>query len=146
MTHETLVAFDYKKTLVKKYGHWSLLLRKRQITLGSLILVVNEDIRKLSDLPKEAFIEMNEIIKEVECNLKSIFGYDKINYLALMMVDPQVHFHVIPRYKDAKHFKGIEFVDKGWPALPQFDSYRELTEDQMQKLTTFLQQKWKTNC
>ncbi len=142
MVHATLEAFDYRKTLVKRYEHWSLLIRKKQVTLGSLVLVINEDIRQFIDLPEEAFVEMSKITKEIEYNLKSIFGYDKINYLALMMVDPQVHFHIIPRYKDIKYFEGIEFVDNGWPGIPQFDSFKELTEDQTQMLVTFLQQKW----
>jgi diadenosine tetraphosphate (Ap4A) HIT family hydrolase len=45
--------------------------------------------------------------------------YERINYLMLMMVDPHVHYHVIPRYSTSRTFNGVEFVDAGWPALPQ---------------------------
>ena len=36
----------------------------------------------------------------------------------LMMVDPDVHFHVIPRYAKPKKFGGMEFTDPGWPSAP----------------------------
>ena len=36
----------------------------------------------------------------------------------LMMVDPDVHFHVIPRYSKPKQFGNIEFSDPGWPGPP----------------------------
>ena len=43
------------------------------------------------------------------------FGAKKFNYLALMMYDPEVHFHVIPRYDVPVLFEGCEFVDPDWP-------------------------------
>ena len=36
----------------------------------------------------------------------------KINYLAYMMIDNHVHFHVIPRYSKIKKFNEIEFKKK----------------------------------
>ncbi len=37
----------------------------------------------------------------------------------LMMVDPNVHFHVIPRYPAAAQWSGVAFADAGWPGPPQ---------------------------
>ena len=39
-----------------------------------------------------------EVCRLLESTLRAQLGMDKINYLALMMVDPAVHFHAIPRY------------------------------------------------
>ena len=39
----------------------------------------------------------------------------------LMMVDKDVHFHVIPRYADVRSFEQIEFDDPGWPGPPRLD-------------------------
>jgi len=39
---------------------------------------------------------------EIESALGSFVQYQKLNYLMLMMVDPQVHFHVIPRYEGSR--------------------------------------------
>jgi diadenosine tetraphosphate (Ap4A) HIT family hydrolase len=44
----------------------------------------------------------------------------------LMMVDPNAHFHVIPRYPDARNWSGIEFRDEGWPGPPSLKSAVEL--------------------
>ena len=36
----------------------------------------------------------------------------------LMMVDPAVHFHIIPRYEFPVEFCDREFNDKSWPGVP----------------------------
>ena len=36
----------------------------------------------------------------------------------LMMVDPNVHFHVIPRYSRPRNWNNIAFPDEGWPGVP----------------------------
>lgn len=40
----------------------------------------------------------------------------------LMMVDPHVHFHVLPRYRQAQEFRGLTIADSGWPAAPDLAS------------------------
>jgi diadenosine tetraphosphate (Ap4A) HIT family hydrolase len=50
------------------------------------------------------------------------------------MVDPHVHFHVIPRYSEPRQWNGIEFPDVGWPAPPQLGSAVQLTDDQIRQL------------
>ena len=53
----------------------------------------------------------------------------------LMMVDPHVHFHVIPRYASQRDFLGLSFVDQDWPKPPDLsrscieniDKYFEIT-------------------
>ena len=42
--------------------------------------------------------------------MRATFDHQKINYLALMMVDPHVHFHVIPRYSGSRELEGATFV------------------------------------
>jgi diadenosine tetraphosphate (Ap4A) HIT family hydrolase len=51
-----------------------------------------------------------------------------------MMVDPHVHFHVIPRYSDARRWKGVEFPDAGWPGPPQLGSAIHLSNAQISDL------------
>ena len=45
-----------------------------------------------------------------------------------MMVDPHVHFHVIPRYATSVVFDNINFADSGWPGLPDL-SYAPTVSD-----------------
>jgi len=65
-------------------------------------------------------------------------AYERINYLMLMMVDPNVHFHVIPRYSEPRHWEGLEFPDAGWPGPPQLSSAVALTSRQIVELTAKL--------
>ena len=119
MTHETLKTFGYPQTLVHEYAHWCVLLRPAQVTLGSLVLICKEDVTQLADISDAAFGEMKQVVSDIETGLKGFRAWQKINYLALMMVDPHVHFHVIPRYDTDQAFSGTVFRDAGWPAVPQ---------------------------
>ncbi len=119
MTHQTLKTFGYPQTLVHEYAHWCVLLRPAQVTLGSLVLICKEDATQLADISGAAFAEMKAVTGDIETGLKRFRAWEKINYLALMMVDPHVHFHVIPRYGADQDFAGVTFRDAGWPAVPQ---------------------------
>src|SRR5690554_7574738 len=46
---------------------------------------------------------------------KNTFNPPKINYLALMMVDNQVHYHVLPRYEGVVKINNTEYKDHCWP-------------------------------
>jgi diadenosine tetraphosphate (Ap4A) HIT family hydrolase len=51
-----------------------------------------------------------------------------------MMVDPNVHFHVIPRYSAPREWNGMPFPDAGWPGPPQLGSVVALTSDEISGL------------
>ncbi len=71
------------------------------------------------------------------------FDFQKINYLALMMVDPHVHFHVIPRYSGSREFAGSTFADATWPKPPDVTSALPLTPAQMGLLHSTLRAAWR---
>ncbi|MGH1331516.1 MAG: HIT family protein [Paracoccaceae bacterium] len=116
--HQTLRAFDYPNSQLIATNHWSVLLRPRQVTLGSLVLVVQDDLRSLGALPKAVAQELPTVVASVEAALRSTFGAEKFNYLCLMMVDPQVHFHIIPRYSRSVRFYDNDYHDNFWPGPP----------------------------
>ncbi len=129
MAHATLKTFGYPDTLVREYEHWCVLLRPAQVTLGSLVMICKEDVTQFSDISVGAFAEMGQVIKDIEDGLKAVSSFEKINYLMLMMVDPHVHMHVIPRFSEVRVFEGVEFKDTGWPAMPQLgDGFKPETE------------------
>lgn len=117
--HDTLVKFGYPDTLIHEGRYWSVLLRPQQATLGALVLVCKDDVLRYSDISPAAFIEQGVMVNGIETMLAQAFGYQRINYMMLMMVDPHVHFHVLPRYDATREFDGVMFADAGWPALPQ---------------------------
>lgn len=116
--NQTIEKFGYPGTLIKEYEHWVLLLRPAQATLGALILACKDEASRFSDISPEAFTEMGLSVADIERGLSSLFDYQKLNYLMLMMVDPDVHYHVLPRYESAQSYSGLTFSDPGWPGPP----------------------------
>jgi glycerol-3-phosphate cytidylyltransferase len=118
MPNSTLAKFGYPDTLIKSYDYWHVLLRPDQVTLGSLILVCKEETHHYAGISEAAAKEQKQVVGDIENVLRKRFDFSKINYLMLMMVDPAVHFHVIPRYETPVAFCDKEFVDTQWPKPP----------------------------
>ena len=127
----TILKFGYPDSLVKDYERWLVLLRPAQVTLGALVLAAKSDATAYGALPPAAFAEQGEIVAAIERALAAFTAYERINYLMLMMVDPQVHFHVIPRYSEPRRWQGVEFPDAGWPGPPQLGSAVQLSGAQI---------------
>jgi diadenosine tetraphosphate (Ap4A) HIT family hydrolase len=135
----TLQKFGYPQSLVKEHDYWCILLRPQQVTLGSLVLAAKTEATAFADLPRAAFSELATVIPEIEHSLKRFNAYSKINYLMLMMVDPHVHMHVIPRYESTQVFDMVAFPDKGWPGPPDLKSAPDLTDTLRKNLLWTLQ-------
>ena len=134
MANATMRKFGYPGTLLREFEHWVVLLRPAQVTLGSLVLAAKSEATAWSDLPDEAFAEQAAAVRAIEAALASFCSYERINYLMLMMVDPNVHFHVIPRYSEPRSWAGIGFPDAGWPGPPQLKLVVDLAPEQVKLL------------
>ncbi len=139
MSNETMRKFGHPETLIREFRHWAVLVRPAQVTLGSLVLASTSEATRYSDLPAEAFAEQAVAVRAIEKALASFCSYERINYLMLMMVDPHVHFHVIPRYSDSREWKGHSLSDEGWPGPPQLQPARKLEPEQIVALREALQ-------
>jgi diadenosine tetraphosphate (Ap4A) HIT family hydrolase len=126
--HQTLEKFGYPATLLKEFDHWHVLLRPSQATLGALVLISKSNATALASLPVEAFNELHACCNAIERALQQFRKFDKLNYLALMMVDPQVHFHVLPRYATEQLFDGVVFKDSAWPGPPDLKASTTLSD------------------
>jgi diadenosine tetraphosphate (Ap4A) HIT family hydrolase len=136
--HATLQKFGYPGSLLHEGAHWCVLLRPQQVTLGALVLCAKSDVPALGQLPAAAFTELAEISRRIEDALRTFRTFDKINYLALMMVDPHVHFHVLPRYAAVQDFEGTAFPDTGWPGVPDLKQATALDETRRGRLHSAL--------
>ena len=134
----TIEKFGYPATLVREYEHWLVLLRPAQVTLGSLVLAAKSDATAYGQLPAQAFAEQAVAVAAIERSLAEFTSFEKINYLMLMMVDPNVHFHVIPRYQGSRTWEGKEFADAGWPGPPQLGSSIALEPEEIARMTSQL--------
>ena len=132
--------FGYPDTLIKQYDNWSLMLRPNQTTLGSLVLVCNEDVKDLSAVSDVAMTEFTYVVRDIEKRMKVLFGYNKMNYLMLMMVDPEVHYHIIPRYSSSRIFDEFEFQDFSWPNPPALSRINEITSDTKERLVEYIRE------
>lgn len=121
MPNATELKFGDPDSRIAQTASWTVLLRPRQPTLGSLVLVCREDAKAFSAVSQAAFAELQQVVMRTEAALREVCGYERINYLMLMMVDPDVHFHVIPRYSVPREFAGLAFPDGGWPGPPALE-------------------------
>lgn len=142
MAHATMRTFGYPDTLIREYEHWTVQLRPRQATLGSLVMIRTSEATAFADIGTEAFAEMARVVRDIETVLSAAFAYDRINYLMLMMVDPHVHFHVLPRYEAARTFEGVTFADPGWPGPPDLGHAAEAGEGELKALRERLRDAW----
>ncbi|WP_300085679.1 HIT family protein [uncultured Nitrosomonas sp.] len=141
----TMQKFGAPDTVICQFQHWSVQLRPAQITLGALILIAHEPVTGFAALSSASFAELQIVTGKLESALKKAFQYDKLNYLMLMMVDPDVHFHVIPRYAQAREFSGKTFYDAGWPGVPDFSKINETDSHLNQQIIRHLISCWESS-
>ena len=140
--HDTLLKFGYPQSLVREYERWCVLVRPHQATLGALVLVCREPAQAFSQISDEAFKELGSVIRDIEAGMRIFRKYDKINYLMLMMVDREVHYHVLPRYAEDQDFNDRTFADSGWPAAPDLSEGPTLEGADLTELVRELKAAW----
>ncbi len=138
----TITRFGYPATLVAGYAHWVVLLRPAQPTLGSLVLAAKSGVTAFPELPPDAFAELAVVTADLEAAVRATVDPVKINYLMLMMVDPHVHFHVIPRYEGERSAEGVSVADAGWPSVPALGAARALSAAEIGSLAAWLKARW----
>jgi len=139
----TIAKFGHPATLIAEYEHWVVLLRPAQPTLASLVLAAKSGATAFGDLPAQAHAELKPITATIEKALAGFVDYAKINYLMLMMADPHVHFHVIPRYDGVREWQGHRFADAGWPKVPDLNQAVTLDDAQIAALVSDLRDAWR---
>lgn len=133
--------FRLRDLEVYESKHWLWSLRPGQCTLGAGVLTAKSFVQQFSELSPDEGTDLIAIAKVNEQTLRAAFAYDKINYLMLMMVDPSVHYHVLPRYSREIEFAGRTWRDAGWPGPPSLkaeplpDEMLFAIRDRLRKLT-----------
>lgn len=138
----TMEKFGYPETLVKAYDHWVVLLRPAQVTAGSLVVVCREPVTAFGEVGPAACGELARVTGDVEACLRGLWSWDRINWLMLMMVDPDVHFHVIPRYAGPRLLGEREIPDTGWPGPPDLAAAIELDGVARDRAVALLKDNW----
>lgn len=134
--------FGYPESILRDFDHWTVLLRPKQATLGALVLACKQPVNEFGQVSAAGFAELQQVVKALEQALKQAFGYDRINYLMLMMVDKDVHFHVLPRYATVQQFAGLDFSDPAWPGPPEITFSTETDSAALAQIAALLDQSW----
>ena len=142
MANATMRKFGWPGTRIAELEHWAVMLRLQQCTLGALVLACKQPATRFSDVDAAGFAELGVAVKAIEAMLQKAIGYQKINYLMLMMVDPDVHFHIFPRYEGEKTHHGLRVPDTGWPGPPRLDAFAEPADESTALLIAHLQAHW----
>lgn len=138
----TIEKFGYPDNTLAETEYWVVLLRPQQVTAGSLVLACKEDATSFSQVSAAAWSDLPAVTGEIEQALARSFEYEKINYLALMMVDREVHFHVLPRYSGPREIAGVTFTDSTWPKPPDITRTATMTSEQFASLRELLRRNW----
>ena len=73
---------------------------------GFLRVILNRHAREMADLEDGERGSLMEIVFAVEKVVRDTMRPDKMNLASLGNMSPHVHWHVIPRYRDDRHFPG----------------------------------------
>jgi len=140
--NDTMTKFGHPHTVIGETEHWTVQLRPEQVTLGSLVLISREPVGAFAELSADGFAGLKPVTEKIEAMLRDFVDYQKINYLMLMMVDNDVHFHVIPRYDGGRTFNGLAFDDAGWPGPPQLGEAVTPDAQSATRLIDELKRRW----
>ena len=73
---------------------------------GFCRVVVNRHVREMTDLGEGESRALLDVVLAVERAVRETMRPDKMNLASLGNQTPHVHWHVIPRYFDDRHFPG----------------------------------------
>ena len=73
---------------------------------GFTRVILNRHVRELSDLLPDQRRRFMEVAFAVEAHVREVLHPDKMNLASLGNMTPHLHWHVIPRFADDRHFPG----------------------------------------
>ena len=71
---------------------------------GFCRVILNRHEREMSDLPAGEQQQLMRVVFAVEMVLRHLYQPDKINLASFGNMTPHVHWHVIPRWENDRHF------------------------------------------
>lgn len=71
---------------------------------GFCRVIWNQHIKEMTDLDSPMRSEFMNTVFAVEKAVREVMQPDKINLASLGNMTPHLHWHVIPRFKDDRHF------------------------------------------
>ena len=107
---------------------WTVVLNTNQSLLGRCFLVLRRPETDVTALTSDEILDLWAMVRRVKSALDQLWSPDHYNYAFLMNLDRQVHFHVIPRYRDGLTFAGLTFADPDFGSHYNLDPARTLDD------------------
>jgi diadenosine tetraphosphate (Ap4A) HIT family hydrolase len=73
---------------------------------GFCRVIWHAHVREMTDLPDAQRAHLMAVVWQVEAALREVMLPHKINLASLGNMTPHLHWHLIPRYPDDRHFPG----------------------------------------
>lgn len=71
---------------------------------GFVRVILERHAREMGDLSREEREALMAVVFEVEAAVRETMQPDKMNLASLGNMTPHVHWHVVPRFTDDRHF------------------------------------------
>ena len=71
---------------------------------GFCRVILNRHAREMTDLGPEERDALMRVVYAVEEAIRESMGADKMNLASLGNMTPHVHWHVVPRFRDDRHY------------------------------------------
>lgn len=129
--------FSDPNLVIKQGKYWTIAFRWGTTTLGNCVIICNRECPTFGELTTKEMAEFPEMCRWYENKIKSLYGAVKFNYLAMMMKEEFVHFHIIPRYDHEINKYGRVWIDEEWPKgtkMPKIEVPDEVLQQVLEDL------------
>lgn len=127
---------DNLKNIIFETDDWVVALNEDQAYLGRSLVVLKRNCDAFSNIKEEEIIDFLNVVKKFEKALKKSFGAEMFNRTLLMNntyknnpPNPQVHWHVRPRYRNEVNFSGFKFKDPNFANHYNREAKRYIDEE-----------------
>ena len=103
---------------------------------GFCRVILNRHVKEMTDLPLQERHRVMEAVFATEEAVREVLQPDKINLASLGNMVPHVHWHVIPRFADDRHFP-----NPIWGETKRDKARREVPHDLTPRLRSSLAQR-----
>ena len=117
-----------ERLIIDASESWATVLNDDQSLLGRCFCLLKRPETDPAALSDDELSELWQAVRSIKKALDTLFSPDHYNYAFLMNVDPQVHFHVIPRYENRREFADETFLDARFGGHYPIDRPRTLEE------------------
>lgn len=138
---------NQRQDIIYETTNWKIILTDDQNYLGRCIVVLKRKCGDLAELEEDEILDFFAVVKKMENVFKQTFNATMFNWTCLMNnayqttpANPQVHWHLRPRYNHIVTFAGETFKDPnfGHHYIRDEEARRDVSDELFEKILTTL--------